>query len=92
MANNSLDTAFLSSYKPNILNIDITTSQKNDCTPLPGHLAFQKTSNTQFTDMLQRIKIEYITQLLNIKIQAEPTDQKPQKKQSIGNRMLTPFD
>ncbi|MEC8882127.1 MAG: preprotein translocase subunit SecA [Pseudomonadota bacterium] len=61
-------------------------AQKN-----PEH-EYKIEAHALFTDMLQRIKIEYITQLLNIQIQAEPADQKPQKKQSIGNRMLTPFD
>ena len=44
--------------------------------------------------MLDRIKVLYITQILNIQVQTQEPEEKPNKptQRNVGNKMLTPFD
>lgn len=62
-------------------------AQKN-----PEH-EYKIEAHALFKDMLQRIKITFITQLLNIQIQTEKSSEEPsQARRNSGQRMLTPFD
>ena len=63
-------------------------AQKN-----PEH-EYKIEAHALFNDMLDRIKVLYITQILNIQVQTQEPEEKPNKptQRNVGNKMLTPFD
>ena len=61
-------------------------AQKN-----PEH-EYKIEAHALFNDMLKRVTISFITQILNIQINTQPEEgTAPPQKSSAGNRMVTPF-
>lgn len=61
-------------------------AQKN-----PEH-EYKIEAHALFSDMLERVRETYISQILNLEVQTDPGHAEPAPQQQIGNRMLTPFD
>lgn len=64
-------------------------AQKN-----PEH-EYKIEAHALFQDMMERVKIDFVTQLLNIQLQIETAEPAPQEERPApipGNKMVTPFD